>query len=220
MSVLVDLLVLGLVVGGLVGLLLLVGRAGMRRRAGVAERVQQAGWTYVGVDLQPSLLGRWPGTPFDFWPAQVCDVVVGQWRGRPMVAFEHVHRISRRVPAVSHHVVAVPLPAPVPTLELAYVGPGPGAGYGPAEFHRVWRVDCADEAFAHELLTPRVVQRLLAPDAAGALVRFTGTDVLSIERAPAWPERVAPRLELLADLLDLVPAQVWQRRVGGPAQGW
>lgn len=178
-----------------------------------------SGWTYVGAD--PSLVDRWPGAPFGLGRSrQASDVMVGRWGDRPAVSFTYTYVTGSGKSQSTHHVhvLALPLPAFLPSLELTPEGFGSklltalGAEdiqFESDDFNRAWRVAAADPKFAHDVVHPRLMQRLMAPDAVGARLHITGTDIVGWAPGYTNPVGIPRRLALMQAVIDSVPRYVW-----------
>lgn len=177
------------------------------------------GWTYVGTDA--SLARRWRGQPFGTGDSRrVSELVVGTFAGRPAMSFAYRYTTGSGKNRSTHtfHVVAMALPAYLPMLELTPDGLGAKLAktFGgqdvvleSEDFNRAWRVRAADERVAHAILHPRLMERLLRPDAVGRSVRIEGTDVLCWSPGSPRTEAVAARLTLMAAVADAIPRFVW-----------
>lgn len=190
-----------------------------RRDRETKEWVAAAGWTYVGTD--PSLVDRWAGAPFGTGQSRrASDVMVGRWGDRPVVSFTYsfVTGAGNRRSTVHFHVLALPLPAFLPPLELTPDGaavrlltrPGEDIQFESEEFNRAWRVVSADAKFAHDVVHPRLMERLMAPDAFRARLRFAGTDLVSWAPGTTNTVGIHRRLALMQAVIDSVPRYVWQ----------
>ncbi len=191
-------------------------RRGRQLRAWAAA----SGWTFVGSD--PSLVDRWRGAPFGTGRSRkATEVMVGRWSERPVVSFTYSYVTGSGKSQSTHHfhVLALPLPALLPDLELTPDGLGSklltmlGAEdiqFESEDFNRAWRVTAADPRFAHDVVHPRLMERLLAPDARGARLHIAGTDILSWAAGPTQTAGITSRLALLAAVIDSVPRYVWQ----------
>ncbi|KGM10458.1 DUF3137 domain-containing protein [Cellulomonas bogoriensis] len=194
----------------------LVVRRGRRLR----EWAHAAGWTWVGTDR--TLTRRWHGTPFVAGHrARAVEVMHGTYRGRPAVSFVHQYTVNhgKNQQTVSHHVVAVSLPAYLPKLELtpenlgtrlAKALGGQDIVLESEEFNRAWRVQAHDPRFAHDILSPRLMEYLLRPASRGHAWRIEGTDVLSWISGSTNLDSLARRLDVLSTVADSVPRFVWQ----------
>lgn len=179
-----------------------------------------SGWTYVGTDA--SLVNRWQGEPFGTGRSRrTSEVMVGRWGGRTAISFTYTYKTGsgKNESTYTYHVLALPLPAYLPTLELSPDGfgarlarafGGQDIQFESDDFNRAWRVESRDLKFAHDIVHPRLMERLMRPDARGACLRISGTDVLSWTVGSTSTERIAGRLGLMAAVIDSVPRYVWQ----------
>lgn len=179
-----------------------------------------SGWTYVGSD--PSLVDRWPGAPFGVgWSRRTSEVMVGRWGERPAVSFTYSYVTgsgkSRRT--FFFHVLALPLPAFLPSLELTPDGfavrlltgfAADDIQFESEDFNKAWRVVAADPKYAHDVVHPRLMERLMAPDALGSRLHIAGTDILSWAGGPTDTAGIPRRLALMQAVIDSVPRYVWQ----------
>lgn len=79
-----------------------------------------------------------------------------------------------------------------------------------AAFNDAWRVDSANTAFAHKLLHPRFIQRMLLPDAIGQRFRIENDTVIWLKDGFSQAENITPALILLSSVVDSVPDFIWQ----------
>lgn len=192
----------------------------VRRRKQIRVWAAASGWTYVGTD--PSLARRWRGEPFGRGSSpHVTDLMVGRWGGRPATSFTYTYTTGSGKDESTHtfHVIALALPAYLSTLELTPEGVGTrlarafGAQdiqFESEDFNRAWRVASPTPKFAHDVLHPRLMERLLRPDAAGVSLRISGTDILTWAPGATTTDRIAARLGLMSAIVDAVPRFVWQ----------
>lgn len=191
----------------------------------------RTGWTYVGTD--PSLVGRWRGQPFNAGHSRrVSELVIGRLAGRQAISFAYRYTTGSGKNSSTHnfHVVAVPLPAYLPTLELTAEGVGAKLAkafggqdieFESEDFNRAWRVEAGDAKFAHDVVHPRLMERLLRADARGVSLRVEGTDLLSWSSGSQQLDAIAGRLQVMCALVDAIPRFVWQDHGydPGPAGG-
>jgi hypothetical protein len=222
-----DFLALLVAAAVLVGVLRSVAVARHRRARDLRAWAATRGWTCVpsGVDEVPK---RWRGVPFGVArDPRTTDAVTGPFAGRPGCSFTYRYTTgSGQETTTRHvHVVTLTLPAYLPDLELTPEGLGSrfrklfGArdiDFESEEFNRCWRVDCAMPRFAHDVIHPRLMHRLLQPDARDLNLRITGTDVLVWTPGRARTATIDARLRLLADVVDSVPRFVWQEHGHDP----
>lgn len=190
-----------------------------RRQEAVRAWAAGVGWQVVGTD--PSLVHRWRGRPFGTGGSRrVSELVVGRFAGRPAMSFcyRYTTGSGKNRSTVTHHVVALGLPTYLPTVELTPDGlgakvakafGGQDIAFESEDFNRVWRVTAPDPRFAHAVVHPRLMERLLRPDAAGLSLRVEGTDVLCWSLGTPRLEAVGPRLQVLTALVEQVPRFVW-----------
>lgn len=227
----VVVLVVGLVVGGGVALALWVAHRRHQERVAWATA---RGWRLRA--RRRDLERRWRGRPFAVGHSRrATSVLTGTYAGRPATSFQYQCTVGsgknqqRRV----FHVVAVRLPTSLPTLELTPEGlatriatalGGQDIDFESEEFNRAWRVQSRDPRFAHAVVHPRLMERLLQPDASTP-VRIEGADVLTWSPGPQRVELIEPRLAVLTAVADAIPRFVWQqngydplnRQSGGPS---
>lgn len=192
----------------------------LRRRLRILAWARASGWTYVGTDR--SLVDRWQGEPFGKGHTRATsDVMVGRWAGRPAISFTYSYRSGsgKDESTFSFHVVALPLPAYLSTLELtpegfgdrlAKVFGGQDIQFESDEFNRAWRVRSPNPRFAHDVVHPRLMERLLRADARGVSLRIGGTDIVTWADGETRTDRIAGRLALMTAVVDSVPRFVWQ----------
>ena len=200
-----------------------------RRNQAVQAWARSIGWTYLGTD--PSLPSRWRTRPFGIGDSRrTAELMTGVYQGRPATAFRYSYTTGsgKNKSTSVFHVVVVPLPAYLPNLELTPEGIGSRLAetfggediqFESDEFNRAWRVECGMGKFAYDVITPRLMERLLRSDAAGLSIRIDGTDVLCWSTGEQSLEALAPRLELLAAVRDAVPGFVWRDSGYDPGNG-
>jgi hypothetical protein len=186
------------------------------------------GWTYVGSD--PSLADRWRGQPFGIGHSRrVSEVVTGAFQGRPATSFAYRYTTGSGKSQSTHvfHVVTTALPAYLPTLELTPEGVGAKIAkafggddiqFESDDFNRAWRVCASDERFAHDVVHPRLMERLLRGDIRTNL-RIEGTDILSWASGSPDLGAVAPRLQLMEAVVSAIPRYVWLDHGHDPGYG-
>jgi hypothetical protein len=185
------------------------------------------GWQWVARD--DAWTTRFGGRPFGQGDdRKALNVMQGQWRGRPVVAFDYSYEThttdSQGHRSSSTHryaICALALPAPLPELELTPEGllgrVGTMLGQQDVElesedFNRRFRVRCEDPRLAYDVLPPRTMQALLTRPALH--VRLSGADALCWETGAHSPAELLARLDTLDVLLDGIPSYVWSDRKG------
>ena len=177
------------------------------------------GWTYVGTDR--SMVGRWSGRPFGLGHSKrVSELVVGLFQGRSAASFSYQYTTGsgKSQSTSTYHVLALALPAYLPTLELTPDGLGAKLAktfggqdivFESEAFNRAWRVKAGDQKFAHDVVHPRLMERLLWGDAAGMSVRIEGTDVICWSAGGQRLAAIGPRLQVMCAIVNAVPRFVW-----------
>ncbi|MCL3863176.1 hypothetical protein [Actinotalea sp. K2] len=190
-----------------------------RRLTGIKEWAGRMGWSYVGSDR--SLASRWSRQPFGTGHARrVSEALTGPFQGRQAVSFTYRYTTGsgKNQTTVTHHVLAMRLPAFLPTLELtpdglgarlAKVLGGQDIQFESEDFNQAWRVVAPDNRFAHDVVHPRLMERLLRADARGLSMRIEGTDILCWSPGATRLDVIGPRLQVMAAVVNAVPRFVW-----------
>ncbi|HWS58912.1 MAG TPA: hypothetical protein VN257_10255 [Actinotalea sp.] len=201
---------------------------GRRRAAATRAWAAAIGWTYAGTD--PSLVTRWRGRPFGLGDnRRASEVVTGRFGPRTATSFAYRYTSgSGKSRSTSvFHVVSLSLPAYLPTVELTPDGlgamlarafGGQDIAFESEAFNQEWRVAAPSAKAAHDLIHPRVMERLLRPDARGLSIRVEGTDILCWTTGAPDLSVVASRLGVLAAIVDAVPRYVWLDHGYDPAR--
>lgn len=191
----------------------------VRRRRIVAEWAARNGWTVVGSD--PGYATRWQGRPFRLGRnGRATEVLVGRFDGRPATSFtwQYTTGSGKNRSTVSHHVVAVALAAYLPTVELTHDGfgarlekslGGQDIQFESEAFNQVWRVQAAMPRSAHDIVHPRLMERLLRPDAVGLSLRIEGSDLLCWASGVQRLDAIGRYLTVLTAVADSIPRFVW-----------
>ncbi|GAA1549118.1 hypothetical protein GCM10009804_01860 [Kribbella hippodromi] len=199
-----------------------------KRRELFAGFAAQQGWSYLPVNN--SLAGQWAGTPFrtgDNW--RVKNVLSGPYNGHPMVAFDYSYQTHstdskgrRTTTTHKYGVVVLQLPGALPHLEVTHEGIFGGAvanafgfrdlQFESDQFNRAFRVKADDERFGHAVVTPRMMELLLARGEIGW--RIEGNSLVGWDKGDHDPTEVMNRLGLLQQVLEQVPPYVWTDYAG------
>ena len=210
----------GVLVAALVLTVLTRPRHGRAEKRWAAER----GWLVLGGDeaLAQRMLGMF-GVGSG---CRVSHLVAGPFDGRPAMSFEYWE--GGGTTSVECHVVAVSLPVRLPALRLSpeamtdrvveAVG-GQDIAFESDEFNRAWRVRSDDAEFAHDVLHPRVMERLMAGDAQGLSVWVVGTEILCWMPGATHLAAVDERLAVLTAVVDAIPRFVWLDHGYDPGPG-
>lgn len=191
-----------------------------RRQRALQRWALASGWGYVAAD--PTLVHLQRGHPFGIGRQRMAtEVLHGTFDGLPALSFRYQWTTgSGKSRSTSFaHVVAVGLPAYLPRLEVTPEGVGArlaklvGAQdiqFESEEFNRAFRVEAGDLAFAHAVLAPRLMERLIRPDAARRPWRIEGTWVASWQPGGTVVETLGDRLAILVAVVRAIPRHVWQ----------
>lgn len=184
------------------------------------EFAHQHGWEYQSLSRAYST--RFAEYPFATGSAVRQEALVrGTFDGQDCAAFVHVYESAKdrngssiKVP---HQVVLAELDVTLPRLDLIPQGVTQtvattlGAGDIDVEsydFNRQWRVVCDDARYAHSVLDPRMVERLLWADAVGKSIRIEGSAVYVWESGRVELGDLASRLGLVTAIARRIPAHV------------
>ncbi|WP_238161059.1 hypothetical protein [Kribbella antibiotica] len=199
-----------------------------KRRELFAGFARQYGWSYTPANN--ALAGNWQGTPFrtgDHW--QVKNVLAGLYNGHQMVAFDYSYQTHssngkgrRTTTTHKYGVVVVQLPGALPHLEVTHEGIFGGSvanalgfqdlQFESDQFNRAFRVKADDERFGHAVITPRMMELLLARGEIGW--RIEGNSLIGWDAGPHQPTEVLNRLQLLEQVIGQVPPYVWRDYAG------
>jgi len=191
-----------------------------RKRVEAAKRwAEMIGWTWVGADN--SLAHRWNGQPFGTGDGRRASEVMtgsfGPYRGTSF-AYRYTSGSGKERTTHVFGVTTLSLPTFLPTLELTpeNLGTrivrafgGQDIQFESEDFNRRWRVAARDPKFAHDVLHPRVLERLVRGDTAGMSVRIEGTDILCWTVGTPDLDLLGTRLGVLRSIIDAVPRYVW-----------
>lgn len=199
---------------------LVVGIVGASRARKAAQQWAAArGWSYRGSD--PALVNRWGSAPFGRGSSRSAfNVVTGTWNGRPATSYQYKYSTGSGKNRTTHHfhVVAYSLPARLPWLQLEPEGLGDSIAkffggqdieFESAQFNEAWRVRGPEGQFPYDFLHPRMMQRLLQPDAHGTSITVAGSDIYLYRSGRQRLEAIEPSLHLLSGIVDQVPRFLW-----------
>ncbi|GAA0577732.1 hypothetical protein HPO96_14565 [Kribbella sandramycini] len=222
------LLFLLMIIGSGVVIGLFLRHQAKKRRELFSGFAAHYGWAY-----QPhnhALSGNWQGTPFrtgDNW--RVLNVLSGLFNGQQMVAFDYSYqthssngRGGRRTTTHKFGVVVLQLPGVLPHLEVTHEGIFGGAvanafgfqdlQFESEQFNRAFRVKAGDDRFGHAVVTPRMMELLLARGEIGW--RIEGNSLIGWDPSPHDPTEVLRRLEQLQLIVGQIPPYVWRDYAG------
>ena len=202
-------------------------KEGKRRKATIAATVAAYGLGHVPED--PARTTLFTSAPFAIGESRRArDVVWGAFDGRPFETFAYSYETTSTDAdgdrtTTTHHfqVTWVPLPAPLPTLRLtadngllrlaAKLG-ARDLKVESHEFNQRWKVWFEDERTAHAILTPRMIERFLAPDTARRGYVFEGRMLFTYTRGQSDLSDLHQVVTGLYSILDLVPQFLFEYR--------
>lgn len=216
-----DLLVplLFLAVAGVVAYL--KHKRGQQHTAELFAYATARGWRFSADDPY-DLLDRWDGPPFDVGRSrEVANVITTEIDGQALVAFEYTCVVGhgKHSHSETYSVVALGMPCALPGLHVApedilsRFGTALGVediDLESEDFNRLFRVRCPAPKFAHDVLTPRTMEALLAIGPVD--LRFAGSDAINVAYGELWPDEIDARVHALRTLVAGVPPFVWRDR--------
>jgi hypothetical protein len=188
----------------------------MERFAGRVE-----GWEYAPTTL--AYRGRLSAFPFGVGrDLRDVDAVRGPFNGYTCASFTHQYNEGKddevKV-ASSWQVDVVDLPYPLATIDLLpedllarfakFLG-GTDIDFESAEFNAAWRIMAGDARYAHDIIHPRMMERLLWSDAHGMAIRIEGSAVYAWKADRRGPDDLARRLGVLTAIARLIPDFVYR----------
>lgn len=190
-----------------------------RRRQAAQQWAAAHGWTYIRSDR--SLVTRWSSPPFRRGSSRAAiNVLTGSWNGRSATSFTYKYTTGSGKNRTTHyhHVVAFSLPARLPWLRLEPEGVGDSIAkffggqdieFESAQFNDRWRVQGPEGQFPYDFLHPRMMERLLAPDAYGSSITVEGADIYLWRSGKQQLAVIEPALHLLSGIVDQIPRFLW-----------
>jgi hypothetical protein len=162
--------------------------------------------------------------PFNqgFDPRDV-NCISGPFNGRQCSTFTHEYEIGTRNDKNTSNrrerwqITAVKLDYPLQTIDIlpddtlaksAKLFGGQDIDFESADFNAKWRVVGRNLKYAHDIVHPRMMERLLRPDAEGLAIRIEGPYVLCWQWNRRGPADLARRLGVLTSIAKLIPAFV------------
>lgn len=210
-----HLLFIALAVGGIIW----GWRANKKHREAAQQFAAARGWTYTA--QVPALVGRWRSSPFGRGRSRrATNVMTGDFHGRHVVSFDYQYTTGSGKDSTTYrfHVVALNLPAALPWLQLSPEGVGTGIAkffggqdirFESKAFNDAWRVQGPEGQFAYDFIHPRMMDRLMAPDAVGRTITVEGADILLVASGKQQLETIDYYVNLLYGICDLIPRHLW-----------
>ncbi|GGL69548.1 hypothetical protein GCM10011575_30220 [Microlunatus endophyticus] len=214
------------IMGGLIALVVVLVVIGQQNRK---RRMEEFGRLAAGVGLQfipadNSFLLRYSDghAPFQGRGA-ARNILLGNFRGRPVCLFQYSYTTSSyngtRTTSTTHSyaIWLVALPRPVPLFSVGHEGIFGGKvaaaiGFrrldiGDPSFDDVFKIKCDNEWFGRRVLHPAVIDLLRRTGPWNW--RLSGPNMISYQEGIFEPAAALPRLNLMCDLIDRIPADAW-----------
>ena len=183
--------------------------------------VKKLGLRYIGDRGQVGAFGltRFPFVDHPDFP--VAHFSHGTWNGIAVAQF--LSGFTLRYDTGNYWINIAQMPASMPPVEImprGYVGRREDIGddifFESTDFTARWRVMCPDVRYAHAVVHPRMMERLLNLGDNGFPVTLDGDKVFTWARQESAKEAdIAARFSLLRDVVALIPPHVW-REYGRP----
>lgn len=194
---------------------------GRHRRAMDLFVAQTEGWQYAHVG--PQYRRRFRAFPFGVGRgARDVDVVCGPYGGFSCASFTHQYEEGKNDEISfprTWQIDLVELPYPLATVDIlpddelakfAKLLGGQDIDFESAAFNARWRVKAGDAKYAHDIVHPRMMARLLEFDAEGMAIRIEGSAVYAWSVERRGPENLARRLAVLTSVARHIPEFVYR----------
>ncbi|UFU02750.1 hypothetical protein LQF12_14870 [Ruania suaedae] len=211
-----------ILIPALVVVLLVVGhQKAKKRREYLARWAAARGWRYTR--SSPHLVSRWRSEPFGRGSSRrATNVLSGDFHGRHVVSMAYQYTTGSGKNRSTHHfhVIALHLPAALPWLQLSpeSVGDSIAKFFGGQDiefesqaFNEAWRVKAPPGQYAFDVIHPRMMERLMQPDALGRTISIEGQDILLSIGGRQREDLIDAYANLLYGIVDQVPRHVWLR---------
>lgn len=190
-----------------------------RAMARFARRIE--GWDFAYT--APRYRDRFRAFPFGVGRAgRDVDMICGPYNGFTCASFTHQYEEGKedeiKVPR-TWQIDVVDLPYPLATVDILpddlmakfakFLG-GQDIDFESAAFNARWRVKAGDAKYAHDIVHPRMMERLLYSDAEGMAIRIEGSAVYAWAVERRGPEDLARRLSALTAVARLIPEFVYR----------
>ncbi|MBN2176595.1 MAG: hypothetical protein JW722_02950 [Demequinaceae bacterium] len=143
--------------------------------------------------------------------------ISGTYNGRRCSSFTHEYEIGagdEKKRTDRWQITLVELDYPLKTVDILpddtlaklvkSIG-GQDIDFESSDFNKKWRVVARDPKFAHDIVHPRMMERLLRSDAEGMAIRVEGPAVISWRWQRRGPADLARRLGVLTSIAKLIP---------------
>lgn len=199
-----------------------------KRHARLAQWATHRGWTYHR--SLNSLAKRWGSPPFNTGRSRkATEVMTGVFHGEQALSFAYQYTTGGGKNQTTHrfHVVVLHLPAVLPWLQLSpenfgtsvskFFG-GQDITFESQAFNDAWRVQGPEGQFPFDFIHPRMMERLLQPDAVGRNITIEGQDIYVWTSGRQDEKAIDFYLNLLLGIIQQVPRHLWLRVGHDPQQ--
>ncbi len=144
-------------------------------------------------------------------------LIRGPFAGQTCATYTHEYEIGKddeKKRKERWQITLVELPYPLPIVDIVpddglakiekLLG-GMDVDFESVAFNKMWRVKSGNLKYAHDIIHPRMMERLLEYDAEGLAIRIEGKAVLCWQADPHGPEDLARRLSVLTGVAKLIP---------------
>lgn len=184
------------------------------------EFAQLHGWTYMAKTHQFNQ--RFSGFPFGQGASRRQEAFLqGMYNGQECATFVHVFdpviRGDARAPRQAYQVTLAELPVALPRLDIvpenlpSAIAKALGGGdvdVESHEFNQRWRVITNNPRYAHAVLDPRMIERLLKVDVHGLGIRIDGGAVYVWSAGRQGAASLARRLGVVSGIARHIPDHV------------
>jgi hypothetical protein len=205
-------------IGVILGAYLVWRRDGLRRR--VASEAHGLGFVF-----SEAITGTGMGVPTYPFNGVVkrsyAEIHAGKWRGRKVLVWA-LEAEPNAAPGI-FEVAAMHLPASLPPVEMVprrFLGGRRAVRQDAITFESIafdgaWSVAGRDQRIAHAIVNPRAMERLLAERKGAPSLTICGPWAYTIrKRREAHRGSLRRDLDLLADVVDLIPRHTYQQHGG------
>ncbi len=203
--------------------------ANKRRREMLTSWAQSRGWQHHGT--VKGMTRRWSGPPMSMGGATPArEVLTGPFHGYQALSFQYQYTTSNGKNSTTHyyHVIALHLPVALPWLQLSPEGVGSRIGkffggqdiqFESQAFNDEWRIQGPEGQFPFDFIHPRMMERLMQPDARGRSICVEGQDIYVWMNGRQDVNRIDHTLNLLLGIIQQVPRHLWLRVGHDPDAG-
>ncbi|WP_062210653.1 hypothetical protein [Demequina oxidasica] len=191
------------------------------RHDALVKNVAAKGYSYL--PEYPARTALLDSAPFGLGETRWArDVVWGNVDGRPFETFAYSYELGRNEKGGGEYAVPlpfqitwIPLPAPLPLIRLSAqhwlvesrsVLGDKDLDVESHEFNERWTVSCADDRLGHAILSPRVIEQLLAPVWSGRIVVIEQQMLMTYSTGHTDLSELEELVSALYGVADSIPA--------------